>query len=209
MVRRALAAVLGELALAMVGIAPVSDAAAAPSLVGTAGPSNAEVEAAAAEDFPLDRLSFSGGGNGQQQQLDNDSASTSISTGQNSTTAIEADPFTPIEETPEVAEARVQIVSSLVPIFNDLAYKDDQESVRLIALENSVSLVRALGPQLAELHIVQGLQKILESKSWRPRCLLSKKLTALQSCLGIRVTKNCLIVSTLLKSWGYLSSSLL
>ncbi|KAM7533662.1 hypothetical protein Aperf_G00000120909 [Anoplocephala perfoliata] len=138
MVRRALAAVLGELALAMVGIPPVSDAAAAPSLVGTTGPNNAETEAAAAEDFPLDRLSSNGSGNGQQQQqqLDNDSTPTPTSTGQSPT---EPEALTPIEETPEVAEARTQIVSSLVPIFNDLAYKDDQESVRLIALESSVS----------------------------------------------------------------------
>ncbi|VDL61327.1 unnamed protein product [Hymenolepis diminuta] len=189
MVRRALAAVLGELALAMVGVAPVSDAAAAPSLVGTAGPINAETEAAAAaEDFPLDRLSSTG--NSQQNQLENDSASTPTPTSQNST---DADLFNPIEETPEVIEARTQIVSSLVPIFNDLAYKDDQESVRLIALESAVPLVRALGPQLAEQHVVQGLQKILELKSWRSRCLLAKKLTSLQTCLGPRVTKNCLV----------------
>ncbi|VDO04148.1 unnamed protein product [Rodentolepis nana] len=189
MVRRALAAVLGELALAMVGVPPVSDAAAAPSLVGTAGPSNAETEAAAAaEDFPLDRLSSTV--NGQQNQSEIDSASIPTPTGQNST---DADLFIPIEETPEVIEARAQIVSSLVPTFNDLAYKDDQESVRLIALESVVPLVRALGPQLAEQHIVQGLQKILELKSWRSRCLLAKKLTSLQECLGPRVTKNCLV----------------
>ncbi|VDK38133.1 unnamed protein product [Taenia asiatica] len=187
MVRRALAAVLGELALAMVGIPPVSDAAAAPSLVGSAvggpvggGGVNADQETA--EDCPLDRLPA-----GQQ---DTDATPTATVA---PTTETDSFIFAPIEETPEVAEARAQIVTSLVPLFNSLAFKDDQESVRLIALEAAVPLARALGPTLAEQHIVQSLQKILDFKSWRSRCLLAKKLTLLQNCLGPRVTKNCLI----------------
>ncbi|CDS43730.1 Serine:threonine protein phosphatase 2A 65 kDa [Echinococcus multilocularis] len=187
MVRRALAAVLGELALAMVGLPPVSDAAAAPSLVGSAvgGPAGGggiSGDQENAEDCPLDRLSAG------QQETDATPTATSAST-------TEADSlfFVPIEETPEVAEARTQIVTSLVPLFNSLAFKDDQESVRLIALEAAVPLARALGSTLAEQHIVQSLQKILDFKSWRSRCLLAKKLTLLQSCLGPRVTKNCLI----------------
>ena len=180
MVRRALAAVLGELALAMVGISPVSDSAAAPSLVGstTGGGLSADQEAAnAAEDCPLDRLSSVG----QQQETESNDALC----------------LTPIEETPEVREAWGHIVSTLVPIFNGLAFNDEQESVRLIALEVVVPLVRALGPTLAEQHVVvPGLAKILDFKSWRSRCLLAKKITQLQICLGPRVTKNCLIVSS-------------
>lgn len=188
MVRRALAAVLGELALAMVGIPPVSDAAAAPSLVGSAvggpvGGSGINADQESAEDCPLDRLPAG------QQDTDATPTATVASTN-------EADSFifAPIDATPEVAEARAQIVASLVPLFNSLAFKDDQESVRLIALEAVVPLARALGPTLAEQHIVQSLQKILDFKSWRSRCLLAKKLTLLQNCLGPRVTKNCLIV---------------
>ncbi|VDD75557.1 unnamed protein product [Mesocestoides corti] len=177
MVRRALAAVLGELALAMVGVAPESDAAAAPSLVDNAGGGSMSADQEVGGECMPERLA--------NPQNEGDSVS--------SIEAVDSPALTPIEETPEVAEARGQIVASLMPLYNVLAYEDEQESVRIAALEATVPIARALGPVLAEQQIIPGLQKVADFKSWRSRCLLARKLTLLQTVLGSRITKNYLI----------------
>lgn len=188
MVRRALSAVLGELALAIVGEAPDSDFAAAQTS-STGGSSSSPsslsppaVPPPAASDSTL--LEAAGGGSSPETFAASDSNNYPISS------------LPPIEETPEVMEAREQIVAAVVPLYNALAHDDEQESVRIIALEAAtVPLARALGSSLAEEHLLPGLQKVASFTAWRARCLLAKKLTQLQVVLGPRVTRNCLLVS--------------
>ncbi len=179
MVRRALAAVLGELALAMVGVAPESDAPAAPSAAGnnagnTSGSSPSSPPAFDSAIPP--------------------ETATSSSPAAADDPAPPAPPPPVVEETPEVAEARAQAVATLLPLYNALAHEDEQESVRIIALEATVPIARALGAQLAEEHLLPSLQKVSSFKSWRARCLLAKKITQLQVVLGPKVTRNCLLV---------------
>ncbi|KAL7055491.1 hypothetical protein AAHC03_022967 [Spirometra sp. Aus1] len=183
MVRRALAGVLGELALSMVGCPPERDRSSAAQEVDRLL-SESQSDSSESLNFLV------GGGSGGKADPSGTKRDGSPGLTPNATVTT----LPRLEETPEVLAARKQIVSVLLPLFNTLAY-DDQESVRILALESTVAFARALSPEECEEHLIPAVLKAIAFKSWRARCLLANKFTDLQLAVGPEVTKRCLLVS--------------
>ncbi|VDL95122.1 unnamed protein product [Schistocephalus solidus] len=180
MVRRALAGVLGELALSMVGCPPERDRSSAAQEVDRLL-SESQSESSESLNFLV------GGGPGKA-----DPSGAKRNGGPGLMLNVSASTLPRLEETPEVLAARKQIVAVLLPLFNTLAY-DDQESVRILALESTVAFARALSPEECEEHLIPAVLKAIAFKSWRARCLLASKFTDLQLAVGPEVTKRCLL----------------
>ena len=69
--------------------------------------------------------------------------------------------------------------SDLVPMFVNLA-QDDQDLVRLLAVEASVSIAGVLGPEDVEQLVMPTLRQSCEDKSWRVRYMVADKFTEIQ-----------------------------
>ncbi|CAL8108491.1 unnamed protein product [Calicophoron daubneyi] len=66
------------------------------------------------------------------------------------------------------------ILAVILPMFSRLVV-DEQESVRLMAVESIVGLIHAIGPAEAETHLVEQIQNMLIDKAWRVRCMVAEK----------------------------------
>jgi len=75
------------------------------------------------------------------------------------------------------------------PMFNHLA-KDDQDSVRLLAVENCVALATLLKDK-EELNkfILPTVRACAEDKSWRVRYMVAENFCKLSEAFGVEVTK--------------------
>nr|CAH8862808.1 unnamed protein product [Trichobilharzia regenti] len=87
---------------------------------------------------------------------------------------------------------RNTIVTELVPIFIRLV-ADEQESVRLMAVESVVQLAQALGPKESEEYLIDLIQQATTDKSWRVRCVVADKFTDIQLAMGQRVSRERLV----------------
>ncbi|CAH8551825.1 unnamed protein product [Schistosoma turkestanicum] len=87
---------------------------------------------------------------------------------------------------------RNNILTIIVPIFIRLV-EDDQESVRLMAVESIVQLAQALGPEESEEYLIDLIQQATADKSWRVRCVVADKFTEIQTAMGLRVSRERLV----------------
>ncbi|XP_075243674.1 serine/threonine-protein phosphatase 2A 65 kDa regulatory subunit A beta isoform-like isoform X2 [Convolutriloba macropyga] len=81
----------------------------------------------------------------------------------------------------------------VIPMFVNLA-SDEQDSVRLLAVEACVSIASLLNKtEDKELHVIPTLKTACDDKSWRVRYMVAEKFTELQKALGPDLTKNELV----------------
>lgn len=194
MVRRALSVVLGELALAMVGQAPKTDTSSSQEVDRLLCESQSDGNEAL--DFQVSRRTpVSGERDHHEDDQEEEEEDVVDGSGEKGGSSAPTSPSPLVlKETPELAVCRAQIVTDLLPLFNTLTY-DDQEQVRILALESTVDIARALGPVEAERELIPALLKAITFKSWRARCLLANKMTDLQAAVGPDVSKRCLLVN--------------
>lgn len=72
---------------------------------------------------------------------------------------------------------------------------DDQDSVRLLAVEASISIAGLLTSEDIELHMIHYLKQAAEDKSWRVRYMVADKFTEIQNVVGPEITKNELVIA--------------
>ncbi|KAG5454631.1 Polyamine N-acetyltransferase 1 [Clonorchis sinensis] len=196
MVRRGIAGRLGELALVMCGsVKPTDSQSDSGGLVvnGThakSGDTGSSSETASADVTSnikdgnrqsTDPVAALGGDapTGQQQQ----SLSGNQTTGNRTATA---------ELTLDPVVERKNILSVIVPLFSRLLL-DEQESVRLMAVESFVGLVQALGPADTEANLLDLIEQTVSDSAWRVRCMLAEKCVSLFVLLSPQVARNSLV----------------
>lgn len=82
--------------------------------------------------------------------------------------------------------------SDLIPLFVQLA-QDDQDSVRLLAVEACVSIAQLLKQEDVEHLVMPTLRQCASDSSWRVRYMVAEKLTDLQKAVGPEITKTDLV----------------
>jgi len=82
--------------------------------------------------------------------------------------------------------------SDLIPMFVNLA-QDEQDSVRLLAVEACVSISGLLQTEDVEQLVMPTLRQCAEDKSWRVRYMVADKFTDLQKAVGPEITKTDLV----------------
>jgi serine/threonine-protein phosphatase 2A regulatory subunit A len=80
--------------------------------------------------------------------------------------------------------AKDQVKSDIIPIFQLLA-DDDQDSVRLLAVENCVAIGKMLTPEENILHVLPVVRKCAHDKSWRVRYMVADKFTEVSSFVSL------------------------
>ncbi|TGZ60851.1 hypothetical protein CRM22_008298 [Opisthorchis felineus] len=195
MVRRGIAGRLGELALVMCGsVKPTDSQSDDGSLVVNGTHAKSGDTSSSSETVSADVTSNIKDGNrqsadavaalggdaptGQQQSL-----SGNQTTGNRTATA---------ELTLDPAVERKNILSVVVPLFSRLL-ADDQESVRLMAVESFVGLVQALGPAVTESHLLDLIEQTVSDSAWRVRCMLAEKCISLFVLLSPQVARSSLV----------------
>ena len=84
------------------------------------------------------------------------------------------------------------VKSDLIPSFTSLA-NDDQDSVRLLAVEACVSIAGLLPDPDKETLIMPILRNAAQDKSWRVRYMVADKIVDLQQALGPELSKQDLV----------------
>lgn len=82
--------------------------------------------------------------------------------------------------------------ADIIPMFVHLA-QDDQDSVRLLAVEACVSIAQLLQQEELEHHVMTTLRQCAGDTSWRVRYMVADKFTDLQKALGPEITKTDLV----------------
>ena len=82
--------------------------------------------------------------------------------------------------------------SELISLFNALA-SDEQDSVRLLAVEACADIASLLPPADVEQLVMPTLRDAANDKSWRVRYMVADKFTELQKAVGPEITKNDLV----------------
>ncbi|CAG0921341.1 unnamed protein product [Notodromas monacha] len=86
--------------------------------------------------------------------------------------------------------------SDLIPMFVNLA-SDEQDSVRLLAVDGCVAIARLLtkngNPDDTAEYIMPTLKASAEDKSWRVRFMVAEKFTDLQEAVGEELSKTELV----------------
>ncbi|XP_071495704.1 serine/threonine-protein phosphatase 2A 65 kDa regulatory subunit A beta isoform-like [Diadema antillarum] len=85
------------------------------------------------------------------------------------------------------------IKSDLIPMFNSLASDEQQDSVRLLAVEACVSIASLLSNEDTENLIMPTMRCCAEDKSWRVRYMVADKFNELQDAVGPEITKQDLV----------------
>ncbi|XP_062710820.1 serine/threonine-protein phosphatase PP2A 65 kDa regulatory subunit-like [Aedes albopictus] len=82
--------------------------------------------------------------------------------------------------------------SDLIPMFVQMA-QDDQDSVRLLAVEACVSIAQLLPQDDVEHSVMPTLRQCVNDSSWRVRYMVAEKFTGLQKAVGPEITKTDLV----------------
>nr|XP_054760167.1 serine/threonine-protein phosphatase 2A 65 kDa regulatory subunit A alpha isoform-like [Lytechinus pictus] len=85
------------------------------------------------------------------------------------------------------------VKSDLIPMFINLASDEQQDSVRLLAVEACVNIASLLQQSDKEALIMPTMRGCAEDKSWRVRYMVADKFTELQDAVGPEITKQDLV----------------
>lgn len=84
--------------------------------------------------------------------------------------------------------------SDLIPMFVQLA-QDDQDSVRLLAVEACVSIAQLLQQEDVEQLVMPTLRQCVTDSSWRVRYMVADKFCDLQKAVGPDITRTDLVTA--------------
>lgn len=82
--------------------------------------------------------------------------------------------------------------SDIISLWSHLA-NDEQDSVRLLAVEACVPIASLLPQEDLEQQVMPILKQAVEEKSWRVRYMAADKFVELQKAVGPELTKNELV----------------
>ena len=81
----------------------------------------------------------------------------------------------------------------ILNLFFHFSPQDEQDSVRLLAVEACVSISGLLQTEDVEQLVMPTLRQCAEDKSWRVRYMVADKFTDLQKAVGPEITKTDLV----------------
>lgn len=76
------------------------------------------------------------------------------------------------------------VQAELIPLFIKLA-QDDQDSVRILAVDNCVALGKVLSPAVVNSQVLPIVRSLAQDKSWRVRYMVADKFTDVISSLSL------------------------
>eukprot|EP01134_Creolimax_fragrantissima_P005979 CFRG5979T1 len=88
--------------------------------------------------------------------------------------------------------------SEVIPVFIALAH-DDQDSVRLLAAEGAVTVVKLMSHEENETLMLATLQQFWRDKSWRVRYMAAEKFIELQTALGLPLAGQAEVVDAYIR----------
>lgn len=68
--------------------------------------------------------------------------------------------------------SRAHVLSSILPVYKKLA-TDDQDSVRLLTVQDLIAISQQLGPEDVKSHLLVQLRSSVSDKSWRVRYMVA------------------------------------
>lgn len=83
------------------------------------------------------------------------------------------------------------VKKDIMTLFTTLA-GDEQDSVRLLAVDSCVAIAKLLPNEDIEI-VMQTWRQCAEDKSWRVRYMVAEKFTDMQTAVGLEITKNDLV----------------
>lgn len=86
------------------------------------------------------------------------------------------------------------VKSEIIQLWSQFL-SDDQDSVRLLAVEASIAIAGLLSSEDIEAHMISCLKQAAEDKSWRVRYMVADKFTEIQNVVGAEITKSELVTS--------------
>ncbi|KAF6021024.1 PPP2R1B [Bugula neritina] len=85
------------------------------------------------------------------------------------------------------------VKSELIPLFSHLA-QDEQDSVRLLAIEACSQIAQVLTNEDTEQLVMPTLRQAVDDKSWRVRYMVADKFTDLQKAVGPKISETDLVL---------------
>lgn len=70
--------------------------------------------------------------------------------------------------------SKEHIISDMIPLFKTLA-GDDQDSVRLLTVEDMIAISESLSHDECKAHLLDTLKTLCNDKSWRVRYMIAEK----------------------------------
>ncbi|CAJ0627017.1 5591_t:CDS:10 [Entrophospora sp. SA101] len=106
------------------------------------------------------------------------------------------------DETPMVRRAaatnlgmpKEQIISDIIPLFNKLA-QDEQDSVRLLTVEDLVDIAGLLTKEESKIYLLQLLRNMSSDKSWRVRYMIAENFVKIAKAVGEEITQDDLVMA--------------
>lgn len=83
--------------------------------------------------------------------------------------------------------------TEFLPVLETIIQKDDQDSVRLLAINACVAFAEALPAEDVQKHLMPLIREAAQDKSWRVRYQLADRLTDLQAAVGPQITSDYLV----------------
>ncbi|GMF11870.1 unnamed protein product [Phytophthora lilii] len=90
------------------------------------------------------------------------------------------------------AMEKEHIAGMILPLFRALT-ADDQDSVRLLAIENSAAIAELLSQEENSLHVLPIVRSSVEDRSWRVRFSIAKDFFPLSRAMGTQITESELL----------------
>lgn len=90
------------------------------------------------------------------------------------------------------AMEKEHIASMILPLFRALT-ADDQDSVRLLAIENSADIAELLSQDDNSMHVLPIVRSSVEDRSWRVRFSIAKDFFPLSRAMGAQITESELL----------------
>jgi serine/threonine-protein phosphatase 2A regulatory subunit A len=80
------------------------------------------------------------------------------------------------------------VTALIIPLFRALT-SDDQDSVRLLAIENSAAIGELLSPEENTQSVLPIVRASVEDRSWRVRFSIAKDFFPLSRAMGSQITE--------------------
>lgn len=84
------------------------------------------------------------------------------------------------------------ITPDLIPMFQHIR-EDEQDSVRLLAIQNCVAFAKILTPKESATHVLPTIKSCTSDKSWRVRYMVADHFKSICEAMGAEVVRSDLV----------------
>lgn len=88
-----------------------------------------------------------------------------------------------------------KVITDFVPVFNSTLVSDDQDSVRLLAVECCIAIAETMNASECKVHLLAALRSLYGDKSWRVRYVVAEKFCRLAKAVGKEIVREDLVTA--------------